>query len=154
MRISQHILNVMIFIAEELLLNPKDHPGIKKGDVVEIYHPDDEGCRLLLQVTCLMEDLKTARDSVSVESNIAQLFNLRTYADVYIKLVDPVTVALDSVEITFKDQYMGRSEMWRLKQHLTQTAVYVNKKIEYCEGSIRCQGLFVYFVSRDKQYLC
>jgi hypothetical protein len=27
-------------------------------------------------------------------------------------------VALDSVELTFKDQYMGRSEMWRVKKNL------------------------------------
>jgi hypothetical protein len=39
---------------------------------------------------------------------------------------------------TFKDQYMGRSEMWRLKQFLTNSCVYVNKKIEYCD-TIRCQ---------------
>lgn len=32
--------------------------------------------------------------------------------------VHPGAVALDSVEITFKDQYMGRSEMWRLKSYL------------------------------------
>lgn len=29
--------------------------------------------------------------------------------------------------------------MWRLKQHLTNSCVYINKKIEYCD-SIRCQG--------------
>lgn len=34
------------------------------------------------------------------------------------RIVNPVDVALDSVEITFKDQYMGRSEMWRLKNYL------------------------------------
>lgn len=34
------------------------------------------------------------------------------------RIIDPVSVALDSVEITFKDQYMGRSEMWRLKTYL------------------------------------
>lgn len=76
---------------------------------------------------------------VSVESNIAATFNLRTYADVVMQVVSPASVALDSVEITFKDQYMGRSEMWRLKSYLTNTCVYVNKKIEYCSGSIRCQ---------------
>lgn len=77
---------------------------------------------------------------MSVESSIALTFNLKNYGDVYMRVIhDPATVALDSVEITFKDQYMGRSEMWRLKQFLTNTCVYINKKIEYCE-SIRCQG--------------
>lgn len=121
------------------MLNPKEHPGVKKGDIVEIYHPEGEGCRLLLQVTCLTEELKS-RESVSVETNIATSFNLRSFADVVMTVIDPDSVALDSVEITFKDQYMGRSEMWRLKQHLTHTCVYLNKKVEYCEGSIRCQG--------------
>lgn len=37
------------------------------------------------------------------------------------RVIDPASVALDSVEITFKDQYMGRSEMWRLKTYLVST---------------------------------
>lgn len=37
------------------------------------------------------------------------------------RIVPPAEVALDSVELTFKDQYMGRSEMWRLKKSLVGT---------------------------------
>lgn len=37
--------------------------------------------------------------------------------------VHPASVALDSVEITFKDQYMGRSEMWRLKTYLVRMMI-------------------------------
>lgn len=55
---------------------------------------------------------------ISIESNIAAAFNLRTYSEVVMQVVDPAAVALDSVELTFKDQYMGRSEMWRLKTFL------------------------------------
>lgn len=113
---------------------------------------------MLLQVS-LAKDSQ-GRDYVSVESSIALTFNLKNYGDVYMRVIQDIsTVALDSVEITFKvnfvilsfnqkvffikthfkDQYMGRSEMWRLKMFLTNSCVYVNKKIEYCE-SIRCQG--------------
>lgn len=53
-----------------------------------------------------------------MEQSIATAFGLRTYKDVIVRIVDPVEVALDSVELTFKDQYMGRSEMWRLKKSL------------------------------------
>ncbi|XP_070501407.1 GATOR complex protein Iml1 isoform X4 [Chironomus tepperi] len=128
---------------EDLLLNPKEHPNIKKGDIVEIFHQDEhdekgkQRCRLLLQVSHT-KDTQGRPDYISVESSIALTFNLKNYGDVYMQVVNPLNVALDSVEITFKDQYMGRSEMWRLKQHLTNTCVYINKKIEYCE-SIRCQ---------------
>lgn len=116
------------------------------GDIVEIYHRDESSddndatqrkCRLLLQVAFNKEQQQ--RDYISIESTIALAFNLKNYGDVCIKKVDPAKVALDSVEFTFKDQYLGRSEMWRLKKYLTNTCVYVNKMVEYC-GSIRCQG--------------
>lgn len=57
-------------------------------------------------------------DAISVEQSTATAFQLRTYADVYMNIVNPEDVALDSVELTFKDQYLGRSEMWRLKNSL------------------------------------
>nr|CAD7428224.1 unnamed protein product [Timema monikensis] len=107
----------MPFSGEDLIINPKDFPGINKGDIVEIYHPEDEFSRLLLQITSFKEDLQT-RETISVEQSIATAFQLRTYADVYMNIVKPADVALDSVELTFKDQYMGRSEMWRLKNSL------------------------------------
>lgn len=57
-------------------------------------------------------------DAVSVEQSVAATFQLRTYSDVCVNKIDPATVSLDSVEVIFKDQYIGRSEMWRLKKAL------------------------------------
>lgn len=57
-------------------------------------------------------------DYISIEASIATAFNFATYTEVIMRKVDPVSVALDSLEITFKDQYLGRSEMWRLKTFL------------------------------------
>lgn len=132
-----------------MLLNPKDHPDAKIGDVVEIYHPEDDGVRLLLQITSLKEDrnrgkgiiykrqkcnknaltnlavkklhLCSSLDYISIESSIAATFNFATYSEVVMRKIDPASVALDSVEITFKDQYLGRSEMWRLKTSLVRS---------------------------------
>ncbi|XP_043477241.1 GATOR complex protein Iml1 isoform X9 [Leptopilina heterotoma] len=138
MKLFKLIVHQKNFSGEDLIINPKDYPGIKTGDVVEIYHPEDEFSRLLLQVTSFKEDLQS-RETISVENNVATMFQLRTFADVYMNIVNPDDVALDSVELTFKDQYMGRSEMWRLKNSLVNTCVYTNKKIEFCGGTIRCQ---------------
>ncbi|XP_033220943.1 GATOR complex protein Iml1 [Belonocnema kinseyi] len=138
MKLFKLIVHQKNFSGEDLIINPKDYPGIKTGDVVEIYHPEDEFSRLLLQVTSFKEDLQ-GRETISVENNVATMFQLRTFADVHMNIVNPDDVALDSVELTFKDQYMGRSEMWRLKNSLVNTCVYINKKIEFCGGSIRCQ---------------
>lgn len=46
------------YIVEDLILNPKDHADAKIGDVVEIYLPNDDGIRLLLQITSFQEDKK------------------------------------------------------------------------------------------------
>ncbi|CAL7950358.1 unnamed protein product [Xylocopa violacea] len=137
MKLYKLIVHQKTFSEEDLIISPKDHPGIKTGDVVEIYHPEVEFSRLLLQVTCFKEDVQ-GREIISVENNVATMFQLRTFGDVYMNVVNPDDVALDSVELTFKDQYLGRSEMWRLKNSLVNTCVYVHKKIEFC-GSIRCQ---------------
>lgn len=51
----------------------------------------------------------------------------------------PQFLLLDTVELVFRDQYMGRSEMWRLKSKLVKCGcVHLNKKIELCGGSLRC----------------
>ncbi|SPP84863.1 GATOR complex protein Iml1 isoform X1 [Drosophila guanche] len=122
----------------DLVMNLKDHPNANVGDVVEIYVPDDEnGTHLLLQITEFSGSC--GRDVISIESGIAIAFKWRPYSNVVMRIVNPADVALDSIEITFKDQYMGRSEMWRLKTYLTDTCVYVNKKIDYNDMQIRCQ---------------
>jgi hypothetical protein len=64
-----------------------------------------------------------------VEQSIATAFQLRTYADVIMHSVNPEDVALDSVELTFKEQYMGRSEMWRLKNSLVSIIMYLKTHI-------------------------
>ncbi|XP_067132327.1 GATOR complex protein Iml1 isoform X2 [Centruroides vittatus] len=123
------------FSEESLVINQKDFPSLKTRDIVEIYSPEDEYSRLLLQVTSFKEELQ--KDTISIEQSIASNFQLRTYADVIVNIVNPKDVALDSVELTFKDQYLARSDMWRIKKCLINTCVYINKKIEFY--SIRCQ---------------
>ncbi|ETE67102.1 DEP domain-containing protein 5, partial [Ophiophagus hannah] len=97
------------------MVNPKVFLQIKLGDIVEIAHPNDEYSPLLLQV-----------------------FRLRPYQDVHVNVVDPKDVTLDLVELTFKDQYIGRGDMWRLKKSLVGTCAYITQKVEY--AGIRAQA--------------
>lgn len=83
-------------------------------------------------------------ETISVDQTVAQVFKLRAYQDVIVNIVDPKVcslwslcvsticqsnrvsqfffslqdVTLDLVELTFKDQYIGRGDMWRLKKSL------------------------------------
>uniref|UniRef100_A0A1Y1KCF9 DEP domain-containing protein n=3 Tax=Photinus pyralis TaxID=7054 RepID=A0A1Y1KCF9_PHOPY len=133
------IVHQKAFSEEDIIISPKDFPEAKEGDIVEIYYPqpEEENPRLLLQIKTF--NVLQTKDTISIEQSIATSFGLPTYKDVNIRIVDPAEVALDSVELTFKDQYMGRSEMWRLKKSLTNTCVYMTKKLEFCGGAIRCQ---------------
>ncbi|XP_016831959.1 GATOR complex protein DEPDC5 isoform X3 [Cricetulus griseus] len=121
---------------DELVVNPKVFPHIKLGDIVEIAHPNDEYSPLLLQVKSLKEDLQ--KETVSVDQTVTQVFRLRPYQDVYVNVVDPKDVTLDLVELTFKDQYIGRGDMWRLKKSLVSTCAYITQKVEF--AGIRAQA--------------
>ncbi|XP_069029422.1 GATOR1 complex protein DEPDC5 isoform X3 [Embiotoca jacksoni] len=120
---------------DELVVNPKVFPQVKLGDIIEIAHPTDEYSPLLLQVKSLKEDLQ--KETISVDQTVAQAFKLRAYQDVIVNIVDPKDVTLDLVELTFKDQYIGRGDMWRLKKSLVSTCAYVTQKVEF--AGIRAQ---------------
>ncbi|XP_070618569.1 GATOR1 complex protein DEPDC5 isoform X9 [Erythrolamprus reginae] len=77
-------------------------------------------------------------ETISVDQTVAQVFRLRPYQDVHVNVVDPKDVTLDLVELTFKDQYIGRGDMWRLKKSLVATCAYITQKVEY--AGIRAQA--------------
>uniref|UniRef100_A0A8C4R3B8 Uncharacterized protein n=1 Tax=Eptatretus burgeri TaxID=7764 RepID=A0A8C4R3B8_EPTBU len=106
---------------EELVVNPKAFPSVKIGDILEIAHTDNEYSPLLLQVKSLKEDHQ--KETISVDQSVATVFNLRPYQDVFVSVVDAKEVTLDLVELTFKDQYISRSDMWRLKKSLVSELV-------------------------------
>ncbi|KAJ8312500.1 hypothetical protein KUTeg_009873 [Tegillarca granosa] len=114
---------------DDILINTKEFPDVTPGDIVEIYHPEDEYRVdfILTIVYCFIID------TVSIEQSIAAAFQLRAYKDVYVSKVDPKNVALDLVEILFKDQYYSRSDMWRMRNVLLNTCAYLNKKISAFE---------------------
>ncbi|XP_059839235.1 GATOR complex protein DEPDC5 isoform X5 [Hypanus sabinus] len=120
----------------ELMVNPKVFPQVRLGDIVEIAYVNDEYSPLLLQVKSLREDLQ--KETISVDQTVAQVFKLRAYQDVYVNIVDPKDITLDLVELTFKDQYIGRSDMWRLKKNLVNTCAYITQKVEF--AGIRAQA--------------
>lgn len=78
--------------------------SIHPGDIVEIFHQEEhdergkQRCRLLLQVSHT-KDTQGRPDYISVESSIALTFNLKNYGDVFMQVVNPANVALDSVEM-------------------------------------------------------
>ncbi len=57
-------------------------------------------------------------DVVSVAKTIATSFHLRMYKEVHVNRVNPQDVALDLVELLYREQYFSRADMWRLRKSL------------------------------------
>jgi hypothetical protein len=49
----------------------------------------------------------------------------------------------DFVLLTFRDQYLGRSDMWRLKLSMQGKAVYIGQRVLFA-GCIRAQVRDIY----------
>ncbi|RKP13550.1 hypothetical protein BJ684DRAFT_19966, partial [Piptocephalis cylindrospora] len=83
---------------------------------------------------------------ISLCQEIQQAFGFQSRADVLVKRVDPKSVAADFVTLTFRDQYLGRSDMWRLNRSIQGTCVYTKKRITFAGcihttvKEIYCQG--------------
>ena len=100
---------------------------------MEIYHPENEEDhgeevpRLLLMISKsgIYPDNELAkplaRDIVYVEKSVAETYKLPNFKDVIVTQIDTKGITLDSIELTFKEQYMGRSDMWRLAKSLNNT---------------------------------
>ncbi|KAH9502461.1 GATOR complex protein depdc5 [Bulinus truncatus] len=126
---------------QDILISAKDFPDVNVGDVLEVYHPEDEWNRLLLQVKSLPDDLQQ-KDSVIIEPGIANAFSLRQYNNVVVNKVDAETVKLDLVELLFKELYFGRSDMWRICKTLSNTCVYLKKQIDFAEKRVHVNELW------------
>jgi hypothetical protein len=48
--------------------------------------------------------------------------------------VEPTLVAAEYIEVTMRDQYISRSDMWHIKQSLVGHCVFVSKKITFSNG--------------------
>ncbi|XP_041456037.1 GATOR complex protein DEPDC5-like isoform X1 [Lytechinus variegatus] len=131
------------FREEHVIINPNDFPSIKIGDFLEIFHPDDKQSHLLVQVQTLSVELPQ-KGVVSVEQGVASLFQLRAYQTVQVRRVEPDSqdVALDLVELVFKDQYISRSDMWRLKNSLVKSCLHIQQKVEKCGIRAQVQDLW------------
>lgn len=117
------------FSEDDVVIDPKEFPDIKIGDILEIYHPDENNSHLLVQVKSFKTTLQQ-KDIISVDQGIASLFKLRAYMPVRVEKVDPSEVALDLVELVFKEQYISRSDMWKLRANLLNSSIRFHQNIK------------------------
>ncbi|TYZ61536.1 hypothetical protein PybrP1_006860 [[Pythium] brassicae (nom. inval.)] len=69
------------------------------------------------------------RMQVSVLKDTAADFQLAPYKDVLVRFVPKAHVEVDFVEVSLKDQFMSRRDLWYLKKAVVGAAIYVGKNI-------------------------
>ncbi|CAG8954787.1 hypothetical protein HYFRA_00004712 [Hymenoscyphus fraxineus] len=88
---------------------------------------------------------------VSVARNIADSFHLKSRSQVLVRTTDPAISSASHVELSFKDEYLSRSDMWRLAlQELANKTVFKNQKILFL-GTIKAQVTAIYIAGRKVQ---
>lgn len=95
--------------------------------------------RCLFVVKPLPQEIKSKHSKleVSVTSNVANIFGFKNRSQVLLSTVDRSQCSASHVEISFRDQYLVRSDMWRLvMSELVDKTIYKGQKILFM-GSIK-----------------
>ncbi|OJZ91284.1 hypothetical protein ASPFODRAFT_125411 [Aspergillus luchuensis CBS 106.47] len=95
--------------------------------------------RCLFVVKPLPQEIKTRHPKLelSVTSSVANIFGFKNRTAVHISIVERAQCSASHVDISFRDQYLVRSDMWRLvMSELSEKIVYKGQKIVFM-GSIK-----------------
>ncbi|KAJ7841775.1 hypothetical protein B0H13DRAFT_2286872 [Mycena leptocephala] len=81
---------------------------------------------------------------ISIPKPVADAFKLKNNNEVVVTKVDPANYSADYVEFIFQDQYLGRSDMWRLGEHLVGQCVYIDQDVAFVGGiAAKIQTIYV-----------
>ncbi|KAL4874088.1 hypothetical protein BDV12DRAFT_158997 [Aspergillus spectabilis] len=155
-----------MFSREEILFNlaafADAGAGVKEGDVVEVLVAGNTGAggklkgerggtrssskfKTPLQTRCLFvvkpfpAEIRNRHPKleVSVTSSVANIFGFKNRSTVVISVVDRAQCSASHVDISFRDQFIVRSDMWRLvMSELAGKIIYKGQKIVFM-GSIK-----------------
>ncbi|KAK0620343.1 hypothetical protein B0T14DRAFT_567098 [Immersiella caudata] len=115
----------------------------------------DGGKRYICIVKDMPKELKMRYQGVEVyvAKHIADVFGMRKGSQVTLTPIDAKTPAIEAshVELSFKDQYLSRADMWRLAvRELSERTVYKGQFVLFL-GTIRAQVTTVYVDGRKVQ---
>ncbi|KAL1922356.1 uncharacterized protein VTP21DRAFT_9895 [Calcarisporiella thermophila] len=118
---------------QELIINPDHFPDVQEGQLLQIKQPNSDKPPLVLQLAAIDREFSAKQPQLrlSINSRVANLFGLTNRCDVLVQTVSPTSVEVDYVELTFRDAYLSRSDMWRLKDNLIGSCVFVGQKVNF-----------------------
>ncbi|PGH05564.1 hypothetical protein GX51_02903 [Blastomyces parvus] len=109
-------------------------------------HSPANNARYLFLVKPLSADIKARHPNlqISITSNIANIFGFKNHSQALISLKNRQQCTASHVELIFRDQFLVRSDMWRLAMsELADKPVYKGQKIVFM-GSIKATVKSIY----------
>ncbi|KAI8806164.1 hypothetical protein BJ742DRAFT_855389 [Cladochytrium replicatum] len=123
-------------VGSQTLPKPKKKVRKPKRLIVQVSYVEKE--RTQLQIS-LPQSLASALNVESLASGI----ELQNRMEILVKAVEASSVTADYLELQFRDQYVGRSDMWRLKMSMMGTCVYLGKPAETLGISAKVKGVYI-----------
>ncbi|CDS82039.1 related to IML1-subunit of the Seh1-associated complex [Sporisorium scitamineum] len=149
------------FSRNEVVLNPEySLPRLAESDLLQLtlppgsrlphnnipFGPKDRVRKFSNKATFVFRASQVTADAdfvarqpqlqISVSKNIAANYGFYNRAEAILSRVPKDDFVIDHVELYFRDQYVGRAEMWRVFQNLEDTCVYCGQKVTLA-GSVR-----------------
>lgn len=126
----------------------QDHNSAPKGASMAQGNGDGTGNSYVFVVKDMPQEMKTRQPDVEVYvvKHIADAFGMKKGSQVLLTMVDKKNPARKAshVELTFKDQYLSRSDIWRMTVgELTERTVYKGQSLLFM-GTIKAQITAVY----------
>ncbi|PWN51551.1 hypothetical protein IE53DRAFT_46245 [Violaceomyces palustris] len=148
------------FSTKEVVLSP-DYllPGLTEADLLELSSPEHVttsahneerlgkvGKKRGTKATFVFRASQALADpdfaarqtslQMSVSKSIASIYGFYNRSEAVLSKVSKEDNTIDHVELYFRDQYIGRADMWRFFQSMEDTCVYCGQKIVLA-GSVR-----------------
>ncbi|CAG8563664.1 5287_t:CDS:2 [Paraglomus occultum] len=144
LKICIHDKNDRKYSNQDVVLNPDYEYNI--GRLLAVYTPEATFDRTKhLFVRFVPIDKSTLNNNqVSVTQSIASLFGFKAWSDVRVRKVDVNYAAAEHIELLFKDQYIGRGDMWRLSRSLIGSCVHVGKEVKMLDECIKARVKNIY----------
>ncbi|KEP52401.1 vacuolar membrane-associated protein IML1 [Rhizoctonia solani 123E] len=125
-----HVAGSRVNIAD-ITLNRESWPGLAPGDVIRVSSGKGQDSDGVLFIVPPDDATRPAPNQITVARPIANFFGFKNHSDILLTKIDRSTAIVDYVEIEFRDQYLGRCEMWRLSNSLKNSCVYVGQKVNF-----------------------
>ncbi|KAF8582674.1 hypothetical protein K439DRAFT_1413077 [Ramaria rubella] len=122
--------------AVPVALNHECWPGVAEGDMIEVTtqtQGDRPGFLFIVRNDAGLT--RQTQQQITIAKTIADNFGFINHREVILTKVDRLQHLADYIEITFQDQYLGRSDMWRIGQTLQDQCVYSGQEIQFL-GSV------------------